>query len=161
EHAPLAVARRKGPFMTGFTRRSAMRQGFGGIALVCSFNFDQRTRPGGGTSAFARAQANGPFQPFQRDLPRIPVARGIARDRYVLTMKPGTADILPGYTTPILGYDGRFPGPTIQAVRGRPVEVRMINNGGRDLNTHLHGGVTPTESDGQPHDPIPNGAERT
>src|SRR3954454_25250506 len=76
-------------------------------------------------------------------------------------MKPGTADMLPGYTTLILGYDGRYPGPTLKGTRGRPVEVRMINNGGRDLNTHLHGGVTPTESDGQPHDPIANGAERT
>jgi FtsP/CotA-like multicopper oxidase with cupredoxin domain len=146
--------------MTEITRRSALRQGFGGIALVCSFDFDKRTRPARGTSAFARLKASGPFEPFQRDLPRLPAARPVARDKYVLTMKPGTADVLPGYTTPILGYDGHFPGPTLKGTRGRPVEVRMINNGGRDLNTHLHGGVTPTESDGQPHDPIPNGAQR-
>ena len=148
--------------MTDITRRSALRQGFGGVALVCSFDFDKRTRAGRAGRAPSRAPpASGPFEPFQRDLPRIPVARPVARDKYVLTMKPGTADILPGYTTPILGYDGRFPGPTIKATRGRPVEVRMINNGGRDLNTHLHGGVTPTADDGQPHDPIPNGAQRT
>ena len=79
----------------------------------------------------------------------------------MLTIKQATADILPGYTTPILGYNGQYPGPTIHAERGTPISLRMINNGGRDLNTHLHGGVTPTPDDGQPHDPIPNGAERT
>jgi FtsP/CotA-like multicopper oxidase with cupredoxin domain len=99
--------------------------------------------------------------PFQPDRPVHPPHRPGARDKYVLTIKPGTADILPGYTTPILGYNGQYPGPTIHAQRGRPIELRMINNGGRDLNTHLHGGVTPTPDDGQPHDPIPNGAERT
>ena len=34
--------RRKGAVMTDITRRSALRQGFGGIALVCSFDFDKR-----------------------------------------------------------------------------------------------------------------------
>ena len=34
--------------MTDITRRSALRQGFGGIALVCSFDFDKRTRPAAG-----------------------------------------------------------------------------------------------------------------
>ena len=32
--------------MTDITRRSALRQGFGGIALVCSFDFDKRKPPG-------------------------------------------------------------------------------------------------------------------
>ena len=147
--------------MTDITRRSALRQGFGGIALVCSFDFDKRSRTARGTSAYSRLKASGPFEPFQRDLPVLPPLRPVAKNKYVLTIKPGTADILPGYTTPILGYNGQYPGPTIHAQRGTPIELRMINNGGRDLNTHLHGGVTPTPDDGQPHDPIPNGAERT
>jgi FtsP/CotA-like multicopper oxidase with cupredoxin domain len=75
-------------------------------------------------------------------------------------MQPGTAEILPGLQTPILGYDGRFPGPTIRATRGRAVEVRQRNAGGRELNVHLHGGVTPPQFDGHPHDGIPNGTER-
>ena len=75
-------------------------------------------------------------------------------------MKPGKADILPGLETPILGYDGRFPGPTIRATRGRAVQVLQRNQSGRELNVHLHGGVTLPQFDGHPHDAIPNGAER-
>ena len=46
-------------------------------------------------------------------------------------MKAGTADILPGLETPVLGYNGLFPGPTIRAKRGKPIEVRQINESGR------------------------------
>ena len=80
--------------------------------------------------------------------------------QYVLTMRPGTADILPGLKTPILGYEGLYPGPTIKATRGRAVEIRQINQSGRSLNVHLHGGVTRPEFDGHPHDAIPHGTER-
>ncbi|HET6548656.1 MAG TPA: multicopper oxidase domain-containing protein, partial [Solirubrobacter sp.] len=148
--------------MEGFTRRAALQRGFGGVALVCSFNFDKlRTAR---TSASARAAAASLFEPFQRDVPLIPLARPVARskrrEQYVLTMQPGTAEILPGLQTPILGYDGRFPGPTIRATRGRAVEVRQRNASGRELNVHLHGGVTPPQFDGHPHDGIPDGTER-
>jgi FtsP/CotA-like multicopper oxidase with cupredoxin domain len=147
------------------TRRSALARGFGGVFLVCSFDFDKRARPTGArTSAYARASQSRPFQPFQRDLPVPPVARPVAQSRslqqYVLTMKPGTADILPGLSTPILGYDGLYPGPTIKATRGRAVDIRQINRSGRALNVHLHGGVTRPEFDGHPHDEIPDGTER-
>ncbi len=147
------------------TRRSALARGFGGVVLVCSFDFDKRMRPAGArTSAYARASQSAPFQPFQRDVPIPAVARPVARSRtleqYVLTMRPGTADILPGFKTPVLGYDGLYPGPTIKATRGRAVDVRQINQSGRSLNVHLHGGVTRPEFDGHPHDAIPHGTER-
>jgi spore coat protein A, manganese oxidase len=149
----------------GFTRRSAMTRGFGGVALVCSFNFDKASRRSGKqTAAFTRASAAGPFEPFQRDLPIPPVARPVSKadgiDTYAITMKPGQAEILPGLQTPILGYDGLYPGPTIRAKRDREVHVRQINDSGRELNVHLHGGITPPEYDGHPHDAIPDGAER-
>jgi FtsP/CotA-like multicopper oxidase with cupredoxin domain len=149
----------------GLTRRDALARGFGGVFLVCSFPTDARKRAlGRRTSAGARAAAAAPFEPFQRDLPLPPVARPVSRtrakERYVITMKPGTADILPGYKTPILGYDGLYPGPTIKATRGRTVEILQRNASGRSLNVHLHGGITPADSDGHPHDAIPDGAER-
>ena len=142
------------------TRRAALRRGFGSLALVCSFDFDRRRRPASTTSAYARRQAAGPFEPFQRDLPVPPVARPHGANRYAFTMQPGTAEILPGLPTPILGYDGHFPGPTIKAVRGRPIEVTQRNRSGRSLNVHLHGGVTAPEFDGHPHDAIPDGTDR-
>ena len=75
-------------------------------------------------------------------------------------MKAGKAEILPNLETPVLGYNGLFPGPTIRAKRGKPIEVRQINESGRELNVHLHGGVTEPQFDGHPHDAIPNGTER-
>ena len=135
----------------GITRRGALTRGFGGIALVCSFKADQRKAGGGKkTSAFVRSASSTPFDPFQRDVPIPPVATPTSAtkqlEQYTITMKPGTADILPGLDTPVLGYNGLFPGPTIKATRGREVQVRQINQSGRDLNVHLHGGVTPSRS---------------
>ena len=85
----------------GITRRAALTRGFGGIALVCSFDFDKVTRTNGKkTSAFTRQSASGPFEPFQRDLPIPPVARPVGTgadgaQQYAFTMKAGKAEILP------------------------------------------------------------------
>ncbi|HWK29644.1 MAG TPA: multicopper oxidase domain-containing protein [Solirubrobacter sp.] len=152
----------------GITRRAALTRGFGGVgalALVCSFDRDKVARISGKkTSAYVRSARSAPFDPFQRDLPIPPVATPTARskklDQYVITMKEGTADILPGYETPILGFNGLYPGPTIKARRGRETQVRQINRGGRELNVHLHGGITEQQSDGYPHDVIAEGDER-
>ena len=58
----------------GITRRSALTRGFGGIALVCSFDFDKKARTSGKrTSAYVRSAASTPFEPFQRDVPIPPV----------------------------------------------------------------------------------------
>ena len=112
----------------------------------------------------ARASQSGPFEPFQRDLPMPPVARPVAQSRtlqqYVMTMKPGTADILPGLQDADPRLRRALPGPTIKATRGRAVDIRQRNASGRSLNVHLHGGVTRPEFDGHPHDAIPDGTER-
>ena len=119
----------------GITRRSALTRGFGGfssVALVCSFDFDKKARVSGKkTSAYVRSAASTPFEPFQRDVPIMPVATPTAAtkqlEQYVITMKPGTANILEGLDTPVLGYNGLYPGPTIKATRGREVQIRQIN----------------------------------
>ena len=108
----------------GITRRSALTRGFGGIALVCSFDFDKRARASGkGRRAFTRARrrrARSSRSSATCRSRRSRAGRATKQlEQYVLTMKPGTADILPGLETPILGYDGLFPGPTIRATRGR------------------------------------------
>jgi spore coat protein A len=59
-----------------------------------------------------------------------------------------------------LGYNGTFPGPTIKARRGRTVVVRHVNRLGTPTVVHLHGGVTPPESDGFPMDHIMSGEAR-
>ncbi len=43
---------------------------------------------------------------------------------YELRMKPTVQEIIPGVRTPLLSYDGIYPGPTFRARVGQPVVVR-------------------------------------
>ena len=60
-----------------------------------------------------------------------PVARAARSDAttdyYWLTMREQATEIIPGYQTRIWGYNGTFPGPTLDVQRGRPVVVRQVN----------------------------------
>ena len=108
---------------------------------------------------------------FHVPLPIPPVLKPVRSDTeadyYEITQKPGIAHILPGLSTPIWGYNGIFPGPTIEAKSGRKVIVRQINELPVPVSTHLHGGITPPESDGHamdfilPKDPTPFQASLT
>ena len=68
------------------------------------------------------------------------------------------AEVLPGFQTPIYGYDGVYPGPLIRAKKGREVVVRQTNGLPFETNVHLHGGYVPAAHDGHPMDVIPAGA---
>jgi spore coat protein A len=96
-------------------------------------------------------------------LPEVlhPVRADASTDCYEIVQREATLEILPGRLTTIWGYDGRFPGPTIKARRGRTTVVRHTNHLGVPTVVHLHGGVTPPESDGFPMDHIMPGASRT
>src|SRR4051794_12387137 len=50
------------------------------------------------------------------------------RTLYVLTQRPFQAQVLPGVTTTLWGYNGQFPGPTIRVRQNEPVTVRQINS---------------------------------
>jgi spore coat protein A, manganese oxidase len=71
---------------------------------------------------------------------------------YDLVQRAATAELLPGVRTPIWGYDGQFPGPTIHSRRGQLAVVRHRNELPVPTVTHLHGGHTPPDSDGYPTD---------
>ena len=88
---------------------------------------------------------------FRVPLPVPPVAKPVG-DAYEITQREAMAEILPGLRTPILGYDGIFPGPTIESRRDRPIVVRQRNELSVPTVTHLHGGHTPHEHDGWPLD---------
>ncbi|MBT8484323.1 MAG: multicopper oxidase family protein [Phycisphaerae bacterium] len=89
--------------------------------------------------------------------------------------------------TRLWGYDGTYPGPTIEARTGQPVTVRWMNDLRDDSGTlrvehllpvdlcphgpdhegnnprtvvHLHGGHVPADSDGYPEDTILPGEEQ-
>lgn len=92
--------------------------------------------------------------PFQAPLPIPPVLKpaGGSGDRYEITQREVSAEILPGVTTPLWTYDGIFPGPTIESRRGRPITVSHRNELPVPTVVHLHGGRTPAAADGYPTD---------
>ena len=47
--------------------------------------------------------------------------------RYDVVQRFGVAEILPGYRTPVFGYNGMVPGPTIHAYHGTPIVVNQAN----------------------------------
>ena len=81
-----------------------------------------------------------------------PVRRTADTDLYEITQRVGRLEILPGLTTTVLGYNGRFPGPTIVSRSGRMTKVVHTNELAVPTVVHLHGGHTPADSDGYPTD---------
>ena len=76
-------------------------------------------------------------------------------DYYDVSMHEATADILPNLKTPIWGYNGKFPGQTIEAYKDRKAVVTFRNNlpaGFDGLTIHHHGGSQRPEFDGYPLD---------
>jgi spore coat protein A len=102
---------------------------------------------------------------FRVPLPIPPILRPVRRDAtadyYEIAQSEATAEIIPGLRTPVWGYDGFFPGPTIEARRGRTTVVTHTNRLGVPTVVHLHGGATRPESDGFPTDTVPPGETRT
>ena len=154
------------PPADAWTRRDVMRNGMASFALLCTVGAPSAlTGKKVQTSAARRAQAQSPFRPFQRDLPIMPELSPIRStrrlDEYDVAIREGLAEILPGFQTPIYGYDGVYPGPTIVARKGRKAIVNQRNTLSFDSNVHLHGGYVPAASDGHPMDVIaPGGSFR-
>ncbi len=111
----------------------------------------------GSTGNLLRSEARLP-RPFRVPLPVSPVLEPAYSDAnadyYEMTQKVGQADILPGLKTEVWGYEGIFPGPTVESRGGRETVVRQTNELPVPVSTHLHGGRTPPESDGFPTDLI-------
>lgn len=141
------------------SRRDVLRLA-GGAAIAIPFA--SACSGSGSTGALLVSRAELP-QPFRVPLPVPPVlapARSDATtDYYEITQQPGEAEVLPGLATEIWGYNGIFPGPTIESRSGRRTVVRQRNELPTPVSTHLHGGHTPPEHDGYPTDLIlPAGA---
>jgi FtsP/CotA-like multicopper oxidase with cupredoxin domain len=69
---------------------------------------------------------------------------------YELTAKPGIHNLADGVQTPILGYDGTWPGPMFKTRVGEQqgVVLRTRNATEVPLSVHLHGGHQPALADG-------------
>jgi spore coat protein A len=142
-----------------FTRREALKLGLAatvsaplgatGCSLDVSFSGDEQI----GKLLSSDARLPEAFTIPLRTPPVLqPVRSDDEADYYELAQRVGEIEILPGLKTAVWGYDGIFPGPTIEARSGRRVSVRIRNELPVPTVTHLHGGVTPPESDGYPTD---------
>lgn len=111
-----------------------------------------------GRLAASAAVTSPSVEPFTVPLPVPPVLEPAqthgGTDYYEITQKAAKQEILPGLETEVWGYDGIFPGPTIEARSGWPVVIRQKNELPVPVVVHLHGGKTPPESDGYPTDLI-------
>jgi spore coat protein A len=137
------------------SRRSFTRLA-GGVALVGAAGGLGLVRlgPEAQTGSLVRSRLPLP-EPFRVPLPIPAVARPTGTgggDRYELAQREADVELVPGTTTRVWGYEGTFPGPTIRARRGRPVEVTFRNELAVATAVHLHGGHTPADSDGYPTD---------
>src|SRR5919112_529052 len=139
------------------SRREFLKLGLaGGVALALPFGASACSGEGStGTLLASRAKLP---EPFKVPLPVPPVIQPVRTDAgvdyYEMTQRVGKAEILPGLETEVWGYEGVFPGPTIESRSGRKIVVRQTNDLPVPVATHLHGGRTPPESDGYPTDLI-------
>lgn len=117
------------------------------------------TSPGGSTGAILPSRVPLP-SPFAVDLPTPSTLRPDRHGRAEVTVRRKGLEILPGRTTEIAGYDGTFPGPTIEATKGDPLRLSVRNELDVPVVNHLHGGVTPPEHDGYPTDFVEPGTSR-
>ncbi len=144
------------------SRREFLKLGLaGGAGLMLPFGLSGCGLPAGnvssegGAGVLLESAARLP-EPFKVPLPVPPVleptrsAGGV--DFYEISQRKGMADILPGLKTEVWGYEGVFPGPTIESRRGRRAVIRHRNELPVPTAVHLHGGVTPPEHDGYPTD---------
>lgn len=97
-------------------------------------------------------------EPFQVPFGVPPVLKAARRERkadyYRVTMREAEAEIIPGLRTPIWGYNGQFPGPTIRARKGRRSVVRFQNRLPEAMVVHNHGAYADGNNDGHPSDTI-------
>ena len=91
---------------------------------------------------------------------------GVWVDTFAVIERAGRAEIAPGVVTPVFGYNGMAPGPTIKMMKGRRSVLRVRNQLpdrhpllGTEFTTsvHLHGSASLPQFDGFASDVTPPG----
>jgi spore coat protein A, manganese oxidase len=91
-----------------------------------------------------------------------PTSTNSTTDFYTETIKTGSVQMRStGAKTPIVGFNGTFPGPTIIATKGRRVKVTQTNQWNENISIHNHGHKVAASSDGHPTDYVVPGASKT
>lgn len=99
--------------------------------------------------------------PLPMPTPLRPTSTGKSGDVFEIVQREVELEILPGVRTTALTYGGTFPGPLIETRSGRPATIKHRNQLPVPSVVHLHGGHTPTDSDGFPTDLVEPGTDRS
>ena len=150
------------------SRRQVLLLGGLGALGAGALSFPSREVEAKSASRLSSAEMPKPFQSafvqppvLQQDRVGVDPADGGPVNYYTLTQKAAMASILPRLKTPILGYNGIFPGPTISLDQGTKAVLRVRNqlpathpNDGHVLatSTHLHGSASLPQYDGYASD---------
>jgi FtsP/CotA-like multicopper oxidase with cupredoxin domain len=102
-----------------------------------------------------------PFSMPMRVPPMLKPVRSVGTtDYFEIVQRPALLQLLPGRKTPVWGFNGMVPGPTLPFFVGRTAVVTQFNRLPVPVSTHLHGGRTPATSDGHPLDLVFPGESR-
>jgi FtsP/CotA-like multicopper oxidase with cupredoxin domain len=125
------------------------------ISLFLALSFAAVPRPGEALAAQNRAPAHGSQA---RGLPYTPVVtpNGVTLPfamegrvkAFRLTVEPCQHEIAPGMVINAWCYNGRTPGPTIEAVEGDRVRIYVTNRLPESTAVHWHGLLLPSGMDG-------------
>jgi spore coat protein A, manganese oxidase len=138
------------------TRRTALRLTMLGGGAITTRLVGRRARAAEHAIVVPRFE-----QPLKVPPVLDPTVRTETHDEYDIVQREADQEILPRHNTKIWGYQGCFPGPTIRVRRNRAAVVRHTNRLPTHTVVHLHGGVTPAESDGFAMDMVTPGESRT
>ncbi len=150
------------PMPVPLSRRDLLKAGVLGSAAL-ALPLERAVHAGSVlTSRLASSKLPAPFTvPFAVP-PVLPPYRSYGTtDHYRVEMKPLMADVLPGFKTPLWGYNGLVPGPTIEVEQGRQAVVRHVNNlpsrhpvlkYASWTSVHLHGSASKPQFDGYASD---------
>ena len=144
----------------GLTRRDALKASvFGAAALALPW---QTLLSAKSASRIASSKLPRPYVvPFIAPQVLSPVRTDATTDYYRIVQTPFVGEILPGVQTPLWGYNGLVPGPTIKAIQGRQTVVRQVNGLPQQhptlgyepwTSTHLHGMPSQPQFDGYASD---------
>lgn len=98
-----------------------------------------------------RGAAEPPVAVVAPDLPDLPYKMVDGFKEFHLTAEVVKRELLPGHVMNHWGYNGTFPGPTIQVVEGDKVRIVVHNKLPEPTTLHLHGLELRNSMDGVPH----------
>ena len=132
------------------TRRSALKGLLAGSALTASgFALQEFFSDEAAAKSFSNKLKLPPLQS-----PRIENGVHI----FDLAVQGGTSRFLPGLSTPTLGVNGDYLGPTLHLTKGQMTRFNVTNKLSEATTLHWHGLHLPARADGGPHQIIEPGA---